>query len=302
MDSLRRGNVHTVNLLAVCLAMQLCFFRRSKAIYFTFADIITELGVTGGSVWFELILSFLQVCVVTFVFYLPIKVVMVSKQWKYPLSVKRELPIYPFYILFFCVSVCLMTVISLDCVNGAFSWMFKINYYIPGGVLSLGLHFLVSVLFISVFWEVFFRGVVFPVLLPWGRTFAIFGAAFAGAVTAANMRQFVLFLVIGLLSGYFVSHTGTLWVGVFITVCSNVTVFLHDFILAEGIYASHAAFFRGVVAVIFGVGIYCCLKMDDQVTGSRVVPVGTNEKETRIKECIMAPCAVAYYIIVVASL
>ncbi|MBQ8697189.1 MAG: CPBP family intramembrane metalloprotease [Clostridia bacterium] len=302
MQRLQKNNIHTVNLLAVCLAFQLCYFKNSALVYMTFGDIITELGISGKSVWFALILSFLRVCITAFVFYLPLRLIMRNKSGGYPLSVKRELPLYPFYIIFFCVSVCLMTVISLDCINGVIPGLFKVSYNLPDGALALALYFAVSVVFVSAFNEIFFRGIVLPVLLPWGRTFAIFASALTGAALALDFRQFVLYAVIGLMSGYFVSHTGSLWMGVFISLCANTTVFLHDFILAEGIYAAYPVFFRVSVAVIFALGIYCCLKMDDQLTDSRVVPIRANESERRLADCLMAPCAVAYYIIVIASL
>ncbi len=302
MEQLRKNNIHTVNLLAVCLAFQLCFFKNSAMVYMTFADIITELGISGKSVWYLLILDFLRLCITAFAFYLPIRLIMRMRSGSYPLSVKRELPLYPFYILFFCVSVCLMTVISLDCINGVFPGLFRIDYNLPDGELSLALYFSVSVVFSAGMGEAFFRGIVLPVLLPWGRTFAIFASALAGAALALDFRQCVLYTVIGLMSGYFVSHTGSLWMGVFISLCTNATIFLHDFILAEGIYASHPALFRAMVAVIFAVGIFCCLKMDDQLTDSRVMPIRAKEREKRLTDCLMAPCAVAYYIIVVASL
>jgi len=302
MERLRKNNIHTVNLLAVCLAFQLCFFKNSAIIYMTFGDIITELGISGKSAWFMLILAFLRVCVTTFVFYLPICMIRRMNGGSYPLSVKKELPLYPFYIIFFCISVTLMTVISLDCINGLLPGIFKTNYYIPDEPLNLTLYFTVSVLFTSCFGEVFFRGIVLPVLLPWGRTFAIFASALTGAVLALDFRQFVLYALMGLLSGYFVTHTGSLWMGVFISLCANTTVFLHDFILAEGIYAAHSVFFRVVVAAVFAIGIFCCLKMDDQLTDSKVKPVVAEEKENNLSDCLLAPCAVAYYFIIVASL
>lgn len=302
MERLRKNNIHTVNLLAVCLAFQLCFFKNSTLIYMTFGDVITELGISGKSTWFILILAFLRVSVTTFVFYLPIRLITNIKSGTYPLSVKKELPLSPFPILLFCISVCLMTVIALDCINGFIPGMFKINYHLPDEPLRLALYFMVTVLFTGCFGEVFFRGIVLPVLLPWGRTFAIFASALVAAAIASDMRHFVLYALIGLLSGYFVSHTGSLWMGVFISLCANTTLFLHDFILAEGIYAAHAAFFRVFVAVVFAIGIFCCLKMDSQLTDSKVIPIIADEKEGRLSECLMAPCAVAYYIIVVASL
>jgi membrane protease YdiL (CAAX protease family) len=177
-----------------------------------------------------------------------------------------------------------------------------VKFYLPEDVLSLVLHFAVSVVFTAVVWEIFFRGVVLSVLLPWGRTFAIFAAALSGAAVARDARQFVLFAVIGLLSGYFVSHTGSIWVGVFISVCANVTVFIHDYILSEGIYGANPEFFRVAVAIIFAVDIFCCLKADDRLTDSKVVPIRSERERGRLTDALLAPCAIAYYIIVVASL
>lgn len=302
MEGLRKNNIHTVNLLAVCLAFQLCFFKNSSMVYVTFADIITELGVSGRSVWFLFIYSFLRICIISFVFYLPIRLIKSIRSGSYPLSVKRELPLYPFYIIFFCVSVCLITVITLDCIDGIMPGLFTAEYAFPDGVLSLALHFVYAIIVTTLFGEVFFRGIVMPVLLPWGRTFAIFAAALTGAVFARNMRDFVLYALIGLLSGYFVSHTGSLWMGIFIALCSHCVLFVHDFILAEGIYAAHPTFFRVAVAVIFAVGNFCCLKMDDQLTRSKVLPISADEKEKSLRDCLMAPCVIAYYIIVIVNL
>jgi hypothetical protein len=69
--------------------------------------------------------------------------------------------------------------------------------------------------------EFMFRGVVLQSLRKYGDGFAIFISALLFGLMHGNFMQIPYAFIIGLIIGYFVVKTGSLWIGIFIHFCNN---------------------------------------------------------------------------------
>ncbi|MCI8589369.1 MAG: CPBP family intramembrane metalloprotease [Clostridiales bacterium] len=293
---------HGVNLLAVTLAIQLCIIKNITVISIAVKKMITYLGISGQSSFFPIvsnlliIMIFILAYVLPTLFFLQIR----HKSAKTYIRLKPELPLYPFFSILFCAAVALFTILALE--EAAYFIKFippvRISIATDGNTTNIIFFFILYVLLPSLVGEPFFRGVVLNELMPWSRTFAIFAAAVTGSLFANSLSLFLFYIVIGLLSGYFVSHTDSLWMGIFISLVANTIYFIDCFIYSTTLYIQYSAVFEVIIAILFVAGIFSCSKIDEQIKENKVSPISYDRNHLSLVQCLFAPCAVAYYIIV----
>ena len=293
---------HGANLLAVCLAIQLCILKNIAFLNACIKQMIIHFGLSDQSAYFPilsntlLLLLAILAYVVPTLFFLKIR----RRKAQVYIRLKPELPLYPFFTILFCAAAALFTILSLEAAAN-YIWFItpvRIPIAADGNIVNLIFFFILYVLLPSFAGEPFFRGMVLNELMPWGRTFAIFAAAITGSLFANSFSMVVFYTIIGLISGYFVSHTDSLWIGIFISLVSNTIYFIDCFIYSTTLYAEYSAIFEIIIVIFFVAGIFSCAKIDEQIKESKVSPIIYERNQQNLIQCVLAPCAVAYYIIV----
>ncbi|MCI8332012.1 MAG: CPBP family intramembrane metalloprotease [Clostridiales bacterium] len=293
---------HGVNLLAVCLAIQLCIFKNITFINALIQQMLTRSGLFSQSVYFPILSNSILLIVSLLAYILPILFFLKIRRKKANVYIrlKPELPLYPFFTILFCAAAALFTILSLEAAANFIWFLTPVRIPIAANSSMTGLifFFILHVLLPAFAGEPFFRGVVLNELMPWGRTFAIFAAAITGGLYANSLSMFIFYTVIGLISGYFVSHTDSLWIGIFIRLVANTIYFIDCFIYSTTLYVQYSAVFEIIIAILFVAGIFSCSKIDEQIKKSKVSPISYERNHQTIVQCLLAPCVVAYYIII----
>ena len=99
---------------------------------------------------------------------------------------------------------------------------------LPTEPLPILLYFLSSVILPAFVEEMVFRGYILHLLLPHGKTFAIMVSAVLFGLMHLYLPQLLYATAAGVLIGYFVVRSGSLWIGIFIHALNNLFAFLMD--------------------------------------------------------------------------
>lgn len=102
------------------------------------------------------------------------------------------------------------------------------EHVIPATPLRILLYFISSVILPAFVEEMIFRGYILHLLLPHGKTFAIMVSAVLFGLMHLYLPQFLYASMAGILIGYFVVKSGSLWIGIFIHALNNLFSFLFD--------------------------------------------------------------------------
>ena len=107
--------------------------------------------------------------------------------------------------------------------------------------------------------EFFFRGVLMTAFRRFGDTAALFISALLFALAHANLLQSISAFVMGLVLGYFVMRSGSIWTGVLIHFANNLLSVLVPFVTQylPGRYQTVALL--GFYVLIMIIGILCCV-------------------------------------------
>lgn len=98
----------------------------------------------------------------------------------------------------------------------------------PSSVSAILLYVFQMVIFSPIAEELVFRGIILNTMRRFGDSFALLISAVLFSLFHGNLLQIPNAFLQGLLIGYFVLCTGSLWVGVIIHMVSNGTVLLFD--------------------------------------------------------------------------
>lgn len=79
--------------------------------------------------------------------------------------------------------------------------------------------------------EFIYRGVLMQSLRRFGDGFALIASAILFSLMHQNLAQFPSALFVGLVMGYFVLHTGSIWTGVLLHFCNNLLALFQLFVL-----------------------------------------------------------------------
>lgn len=301
MEQNGKYSLHSLNLLAVCLALQLTLYKHHSQITETAGQLITELGVSGKSAGFAVAYSVIRLGFAVLIFFVPARIFLSihgEERGRY-VRLFPTLPVNPAYIIAFSVSMCLLTLVALDRIALYFPAVSDTPVHMADSSGGLLVQFAGTVLVPAVCGEIFFRGIVMRELLPWGRGFAVFAAALCGALFADSTVKFVLYLVMGLTAGYFVAGTDSLWVGIFIALSCHSTVYLYNYAVSHGLYSLFPSEVQIALGAVFVVGVFSCLRIDYRISGVSSVP---RQSRAPISTLMGAPCVIAYLIIVLVNL
>ncbi len=128
---------------------------------------------------------------------------------------------------------------------------------IPTEPVRIVLYFISSVILPAFVEEMIFRGYILHLLLPHGKTFAIMVSAVLFGLMHLYLPQLLYATIAGVLIGYYVVRSGSLWIGIFIHVLNNLFAFLTDMayvFLSRSAYQVFNAVFQSVILLIGIIG------------------------------------------------
>lgn len=133
---------------------------------------------------------------------------------------------------------------------------------LPTTPLRIFLYFISAVILPAFVEEMIFRGYILHLLMPHGKTFAIMVSAVLFGMMHLYLPQFLYAVMAGLLIGYFVAKSGSLWIGIFIHAMNNLFSFLCDMaqvFLPEPGYQMFCMFFQAVILLcgVIGALVLC---------------------------------------------
>lgn len=169
---------HTINLLAVCLSIQLCIYKSNAMICHMLSEWLAGHGVSGTTALHSALIESSALVFYLLAFLLPLWLFFsLGKTSTATLHLSPTLPLRPFYTLSFSAALILISLTALGHLSHLIPQLPAAAISIPQETVPLFFCFLRSVILPAFVAELFLRGFVLQELLPWGRTFAIFFSA-----------------------------------------------------------------------------------------------------------------------------
>lgn len=129
---------------------------------------------------------------------------------------------------------------------------------LPDTPLRVVLYFLSTVILPAFVEELAFRGFVLHLLLPYGKVFAVITSGVLFGLMHGYLPQLLFASAAGILIGYFVVRSDSLWIGVFIHLTTNLMSFLFDMayqFLPEEVYSLLSIALEGAIYLAAFAGI-----------------------------------------------
>lgn len=124
------------------------------------------------------------------------------------------------------------------------------SYSIPTDAPGIIVYFISLVIVPAFFEELLYRGVILGALSKYGRAFAVIVSAVLFGLMHCSFTQFFYAVCAGIVMGYLVSLSGTIWMGIFVHLCVNLTAFVGDYVW---VYAGRS------VNTIVMTALYCVI-------------------------------------------
>ena len=127
------------------------------------------------------------------------------------------------------MAFCMFANVAVSICSQFFS-NFGIDYHTPatkypGGVFGFCLSFLATCVFPAFIEEFVFRGLLMGSLRKFGDGFAIFVSAILFGLAHGNFEQIPFAFLVGIVLGFLVTQTGSLWVGIAVHAANNFVSF-----------------------------------------------------------------------------
>lgn len=129
---------------------------------------------------------------------------------------------------------------------------------VPDTPMLVLLYFLSSVILPAFVEELVFRGYILHLLLPHGRTFAIMVSGVLFGLMHFYLPQLLYASVAGVLIGFLVVQSGSVWCGIFLHIVNNLLVFVSDMasvLLDAPTYLFFNVIFEGVIYLCGMIGL-----------------------------------------------
>lgn len=184
--------------------------------------------------------------------------------------------------------------------------MFDYSYVVqdvenPTNVFGIILSFLATAVFPPLVEEFAMRGVVLGSLRRFGDEFAIVASSLLFGLMHGNFIQIPFAFLLGLIFGYAVIKTGTIWTAVVIHFINNLMSISFEYLLSEISELTYIVINTFYLIVLIGLGFVGLLMLNrrgggDFSTNNNTELLKTGEK---IKTFLTAPCIIIVYIVVV---
>ncbi len=148
--------------------------------------------------------------------------------------------------------------------------------------------------------EIAFRGVVFGLLRPYGKTIAVVGSAFVFGIMHGNLLQIPFAFIGGLFFGYLLAETGSILPCVLLHFCNNGLSVIQMFLVKDlpEAAAEHVAY--GMMILTLVVGVVCLillLKRNPRLFRMEEEPGVLGNKE-KFRAMALNPAMVVAYVII----
>ena len=223
-----------VNIIALLSFLQIVFYVGASYIYeYAEAAVFSLFGQNDGvyhavmDVWdmFEYSCSFL----------LPLGVVLLmfrDRVFRPYVPFAPSMPTHAISVIFFSVAVLYFAGAVGEGLLAVYEAAGVPLYYyepvLPDTPLRIFLYFLSSVILPAFVEEMIFRGYILHLLLPYGKTFAVMVSAVLFGLMHLYLPQVLYASVAGVLIGYYVVKSGSVWIGILIHAVNNLFAFLTD--------------------------------------------------------------------------
>lgn len=178
------------------------------------------------------------------------------------ISFSMKLPPRPLASIFAVIGI----LYAVGDITGAmFSFLGKMGlpiavaeHTLPSSPLDMLLYFISSVILPAIVEELIFRGYILHLLLPHGKTFAILVSGALFGVMHFYLPQLLYATVAGILIGYLVVQSGSIWCGIFLHIINNLLVYISDMasvLLDAPSYAFFSIVLEGLIYLCAMVGL-----------------------------------------------
>lgn len=138
---------------------------------------------------------------------------------------------------------------------------------LPDTPLRILLYFVSSVILPAFVEEMVFRGYILHLLLPYGKTFAIIVSAVLFGLMHLYLPQLLYATAAGVLIGYFVVKSGSVWIGIFIHAINNLIAFMTDMAYVMLPYSTYEIFTTLVQSLVLLCGVIGALILCAHASG-----------------------------------
>lgn len=164
-----------------------------------------------------------------------------------------------------------VSVIGSFSANMVSGFMYSIGIYtgvpdigVPFGAMEILFYFINFAVLPALVEEFVFRGAIMQSLRRFGDTFALFASTILFAAIHGNLVQAPYAFFLGLVIGYFVLRTGSLWTGVLIHFVNNMLTLLMSY-LPDNIYVLTAYILDAVFIILAVLAVMYLEKHDGDI-------------------------------------
>lgn len=174
-----------------------------------------------------------------------------------------------------------------------------------GAVSSRVMYFCIYAVLPAIAEEIAFRGVVFGLLRPYGKTIAVVGSAFVFGVMHGNLLQIPFAFIGGLFFGYILAETESILPCMLLHFCNNGLSVLQMFLVTDlpEAAAEHIAY--GMLILTVALGIFCLvllLRKNPRMFRMEDEPSALSNKEKFRTVALNPAMLIAYMVIGVEML
>ena len=257
-----------INIIAFLSFLQIVFYTGAPYIHAAAETFIFRL-FGGNSFFYEAVLDVWDMFEYAGSFFIPLGVVLLifrDRVFRPYVPFSPSTPPHAVFVIFFCVAVLYLvgalSDVYLSFLEESGLVLYEYRQEIPTSPLRILLYFISSVILPAFVEEMVFRGYILHLLMPWGKTFAIVVSGILFGLMHLYLPQLLYASVAGVLIGYFVARSGSLWIGIFIHAMNNLFAFLMDMayvMLSEPVYELFCIVLQSIILLcgVIGAIVLC---------------------------------------------
>ena len=257
-----------INIVAFLSFLQIVFYIGSAFVNETVESVVYRL-FGNDTFLYRAVLDVWDMFEYTGSFLLPLGVVLLifrDRIFRPYIPFAPSTPPHALSVIFFCVAVlyCFGAVSDglLTLYEGLGVPLYTYEQPLPDTPLRILLYFVSSVILPAFVEEMIFRGYILHLLLPHGKTFAIVVSAVLFGVMHLYLPQLLYATAAGILIGYFVVKSGSVWIGIFIHAVNNLFAFMSDMayvMLPYSVYETFAVLLQSAILLcgVIGALVLC---------------------------------------------
>ena len=186
-------------------------------------------------------------------------------------------------LFFFGMAFCMFANICESLFSQFFA-QFGIEYHMeasadPPGWFGFLLSFLSTAIFPALVEEFVFRGLIFGSLKKYGDGFAIFASSILFGLVHGNFEQIPFAFLVGLVLGFIVAQTGSLWIAMAVHAANNFISVFFSYALPDVTAAVRGRIYTVLIMACFLLGLAALSLTDKKEGGFRLKKAETASTE-----------------------